>query len=49
MQGNKGRLFYLQLSFIGMYLLALFSLGLAMFWVYPYTRMTFADSVPPER
>ncbi len=43
MQGNKGRLFYLQLSFIGMYLLALFSLGLAMFWVYPYTRMTFAE------
>lgn len=43
MQGNKGRLLYLQLSFIGMYLLALFSFGLAMFWVYPYTRMTFTE------
>lgn len=43
MKGNRGRLFYLQMSFIGMYLLALFSFGLAMFWVYPYTRMTFTE------
>lgn len=43
MKGNRGRLFYLQLSFIGMYLLVLLSFGLAMFWVYPYTRMTFTE------
>lgn len=43
MQGNRGRLFYLQLSFIGMYLLVPLSFGLAMFWVYPYIRMTFTE------
>lgn len=43
MKGNRGRLLYLQLSFIGMYLLVLLSFGLAMFWVYPYTRMTFTE------
>lgn len=43
MQGNRGRLFYLQLSFIGMYLLTLLSFGIGMFWVYPYTRMTFTE------
>ena len=43
MKGNRGRLFYLQLSFIGMYLLVLLSFGFAMFWVYPYTRMTFTE------
>ena len=43
MKGNRGRLFYLQLSFIGMYLLALLSFGIGMFWVYPYTRMTFTE------
>ncbi len=43
MKGNRGRLFYLQISFIGMYMLVLLSFGLAMFWVYPYTRMTFTE------
>ncbi len=43
MQGNRGSLFYLQLSFIGMYLLALLSFGIGIFWVYPYTRMTFTE------
>lgn len=43
MKGNKGRLFYLQLSFIGMLLLVLLSFGIAMFWVYPYMRMTFTE------
>lgn len=43
MKGNKGRLFYLQLSFIGMLLLTLLSFGIGMFWVYPYMLMTFTE------
>lgn len=43
MQGNRSRLFYIQLSFIGMYLLGLLSFGLAMFWIYPYVRMTMTE------
>lgn len=43
MQGNRGRLFYIQLSFIGMYLLGLLSFGFAMFWIYPYVRMTMTE------
>lgn len=43
MGGNRGRLFYIQLSFIGMYVLGLLSFGLAMFWIYPYVRMTMTE------
>lgn len=43
MKGNRGRLFYIQLSFIGMYLLGLLSFGFAMFWIYPYVRMTMTE------
>lgn len=43
MHGNRGRLLYIQLSFIGMYILGLLSFGLAMFWIYPYTRMTLTE------
>lgn len=43
MQGNKGKLLYLQLSFTGMLLLSLLSFGIAMFWIYPYMRMTFTE------
>lgn len=43
MSGNRGRLFYIQLSFIGMYILGLLSFGLAMFWIYPYVRMTMTE------
>lgn len=40
MQGNKGRLFYISLSFIGWSLLALLSCGLGFFWLAPYMRQT---------
>ncbi|MGN0132442.1 MAG: DUF975 family protein [Lachnospiraceae bacterium] len=43
MEGNRGRLLYIQLSFIGMSLLNLLTFGFAMFWVYPYMRMTYAE------
>lgn len=41
MRGHKGRLFYLQISFIGWYLLALLSCGIAMLWIGPYRITTF--------
>ena len=40
MQGNKGRLFYIYLSFIGWSLLGLLSCGLGMLWVTPYMMQT---------
>ncbi len=40
MDGRKGRLFYIGLSFIGMYLLGVCSCGLGMLWVTPYTEQT---------
>lgn len=43
MQGNRMRLLYLHLSFIGMFLLVLLSFGIAMFWLYPYMRMTYGE------
>lgn len=43
MQGSRGRLLYIQLSFIGMYLLSLLTFGLANFWVTPYVRMTLTE------
>ena len=41
MQGNKGRYFYLGLSFIGLELLALLTCGIAYFWLTPYTMTTY--------
>ncbi len=41
MKGNRGRLFYLFLSFIGWSLLILCSLGIAALWVRPYMNQTF--------
>ena len=41
MKGNRGRLFYLFLSFIGWSLLSLCSLGIAALWVRPYMNQTF--------
>lgn len=40
MQGNKGRLFYISLSFIGWSILALLSCGLGFLWLAPYMRQT---------
>jgi len=38
MKGNKGRLFYLCVSFIPLFLLSILSLGIALLWVLPYVR-----------
>lgn len=40
MRGHKGRLFYLQISFIGWYLLSLLSCGIALLWIEPYRMCT---------
>lgn len=40
MKGNKGRLFYIDLSFIGWHLLALLTLGLGYLVLNPYIAMT---------
>ena len=39
-KGHKTRFLYLQLSFIGSYLLVLLTLGIAMLWVQPYIMHT---------
>lgn len=41
MKGNKGRLFYSYLSFIGMWLLVVLSLGIGYLWVEPYMLQTY--------
>lgn len=43
MKGNKWRLFLLQLSFMGLSLLACFSCGIAFLWLFPYMHMTYAN------
>ncbi|WP_366248302.1 DUF975 family protein [Terribacillus aidingensis] len=43
MRGNKGRLFLLQLSFIGWALLTILTLGIGAFWLEPYFRTTMAS------
>lgn len=40
MKGNKKRLFYILLSFIGWYVLALCSFGIALLWISPYQTQT---------
>lgn len=40
MKGNKGRLFYIDLSFLGWELLAACSFGIGMLWVGPYIMQT---------
>ncbi len=37
---HKGRFFYMQLSFIGMYALVLLTFGLGLLWVQPYVMQT---------
>lgn len=41
MRGNKGRLFYLQLSFIPMMVLCICSAGIGFLWLNPYMQMTY--------
>ncbi len=43
MHGNKMRLFYLQLSFIGWLLLGVCSLGIGLLWISPYMEQTAAN------
>lgn len=38
MQGNKARLFWLNLSFIGWMLASIFTLGIALLWIIPYIK-----------
>ena len=40
MNGNKGRLFYIGLSFIGCSILGLLSFGIGMLWIGPYMMQT---------
>lgn len=40
MKGNKGRLFYLGISLIGMYLLGFGSFGIGFLWILPYIETT---------
>lgn len=43
MQGQKGKLFMLYLSFIGWLLLCIVTLGIGLLWLYPYMMATFAN------
>lgn len=40
MRGHKGRLFWIDLSFIGWYLLGMITGGIAMLWINPYKNAT---------
>lgn len=42
MKGNRGRLLYIWLSFMGMALLGLLSFGIGFLWVTPYISQTIA-------
>lgn len=41
MKGHKGRLFYILLSFLGMNILVLLSLGIGSLWIMPYQSQTY--------
>lgn len=43
MKGNKGRLFYLQMSFIPLYLLGICTFCIGFLWIMPYIRTTMAN------
>lgn len=52
MKGNKGRLLYISLSFIGWELLGMLSFGIGLLWIMPYmvqTRTNFYLDVEEER
>ena len=51
MDGNKWRLFCLDLSFIGWYLLSILTLGILALWISPYNMMAraeFYESLKPQ-
>ena len=43
MKGKKGKFFYLQLSFIGIYLLGAIACGIGLLWVIPYMQVAMAN------
>ncbi|MCM1545809.1 MAG: DUF975 family protein [Clostridiales bacterium] len=43
MRGNKWRLFCLDLSFIGWWILCILTLGILSFWVEPYQKVAYAE------
>lgn len=43
MKGHKGRLFYIQLSFIPLFLLGILSCCIAFLWIVPYQNATLAN------
>ncbi len=43
MRGNKGRLFYIYLSFTGMVFLGYLSMGIGFLWIIPYIHATFTE------
>lgn len=43
MKGNKGRYFYLMLSFLPMTMLGIMSFGIGLLYVYPYQQQTYAN------
>jgi len=48
MKGKKGKLFLLDLSFIGWFLLCILTLGIGLLWLYPYiltSRAAFYEDV----
>jgi len=51
-KGHRGRLLYMELSFIPVYILAFLSFGIGILWVIPYINMTYAgfylDLMNPE-
>lgn len=40
MYGHKGSLFYLQLTFVGWYIIGVLTLGIALLWINPYFDVT---------
>lgn len=53
MKGHMGRLFYIQVSFIPLIILALLTCGIGMLWLNPYMHMTytcfFLDLMNPKK
>ena len=43
MKGHKARFFYLQVSFIGLYLIGILTCGIGLYWVIPYVDFTNAN------
>jgi uncharacterized membrane protein len=43
MKGNKGRFFYIMLSFTGMMLLGYGSMGIGLLWIMPYIQCTLTE------